>query len=86
MSTLATLGEELVREVVRALADKVQVEVLELPEQALTGVEAAGYLQVTRETLYGMAQRGEIPARKVGREWRFSKRALDEWLAGERSC
>jgi excisionase family DNA binding protein len=44
--------------------------------------KAAEYLDLPESTLYLLAQRGEIPSRKVGRQWRFSRAALDEWLKG----
>jgi excisionase family DNA binding protein len=46
----------------------------------LTLDELATYLKRGRSTLYRMAQRGELPASKIGRTWRFERRAIDEWL------
>ena len=46
----------------------------------LTAEEAAAYLRVARATLYRLAAKGQIPAVKVGRVWRFSRSLLDEWL------
>ena len=34
------------------------------------------------ETVRRMARRGDIPAFKVGRDWRFSREALRLWIAG----
>lgn len=42
---------------------------------------AAKFLMVTMYTLRALARDGKIPARKVGREWRFNRRALLDWLA-----
>lgn len=42
--------------------------------------EAAAYLRTSVETLKQEAERGEIPARKLGDSWRFSRQALDQWL------
>jgi excisionase family DNA binding protein len=28
-----------------------------------------------------LAERGELPARRIGDSWRFSRRALLDWLA-----
>jgi len=50
----------------------------------LTISEVAHLLKVAQKTVYSLAQRAEIPAFKVGGQWRFSKDALDEWIA-ERS-
>ena len=45
--------------------------------------EVAGYLRVAPATVYRLAQRGEIPAAKVGRVWRFQKEAINRWLAAQ---
>lgn len=42
--------------------------------------QAAEYLQLSRETLYKYAQASKIPAVKVGRHWRFSRKAIDAWI------
>ena len=34
-------------------------------------------------TVYRLAQRGRLPAIKVGRNWRFKKEILDDWLVRE---
>jgi excisionase family DNA binding protein len=44
--------------------------------------EAADYVRVSEKTLREMAKTGRVPCQRVGREWRFLRRALDEWLAG----
>ena len=46
----------------------------------MTVQEAADYLRVTEKTVYRLLKRGHIPATKVGRQWRFEKAAIDEWL------
>ena len=48
----------------------------------LTPAQLAELLQVDEKTVRDLARRGEIPARKVGREWRFSRRAVLDWLGG----
>ncbi len=46
------------------------------------GIEdAAAYLAVPVRTLYRLAQRGQVPASKVGRTWRFKRTILDDHLA-----
>ena len=49
-------------------------------EAILTFKEAEAYLKIPRSTLYKLLQEGRIPARKVGRHWRFVKSELDQWL------
>lgn len=43
--------------------------------------EVADYLRVAPATVYRLAQRGALPAAKVGRAWRFQKEAIDRWLS-----
>jgi excisionase family DNA binding protein len=54
----------------------------DLPE-VLNLDETAALLRVRKRVLSDMANRGEIPARKVGREWRFSRPKLHDWLGTE---
>ena len=49
----------------------------------LTLSEATGLVRVSEETFGDMVRAGRIPSRKVGRERRFSRSALDAWLDGE---
>ena len=52
----------------------------------LTTEEVLDYLQVNIRTIYRLIRRGEIPAVRVGRQWRFRKPDIDAWLAGHRSA
>ena len=49
--------------------------------QILTVKEAAEYLKINPQVMERYLRRGEVPARKVGKQWRISKLALDLWLA-----
>ena len=42
--------------------------------------EVARYLRVVPDTIYRKARRGEIPAVKMGKVWRFPKETIDKWL------
>ena len=46
----------------------------------LTPKEAADYLRLTKSALLEKTRQGLIPAAKIGREWRFSRRQLLQWL------
>lgn len=46
----------------------------------LTLDELASYIKMSRTKLYGMAQRGEIPAAKIGNQWRFDREEIDQWI------
>lgn len=43
--------------------------------------QAVEFLGVSEKTLIKLLREEHVPARKIGREWRFSKAALIEWLA-----
>ncbi len=51
--------------------------------QVMTSVEAAEYLKMHVKTVCRLAKEGKIPAKKVGSEWRFLRRVLDNWLSME---
>jgi excisionase family DNA binding protein len=42
--------------------------------------DVAAYLKLQPETIRSMARRGELPAIKIGKVWRFQKYALSEML------
>lgn len=44
--------------------------------------QVAAFLRVSDGTLYHAARDEKIPCRKVGRQWRFSRLALNLWLWG----
>ena len=45
--------------------------------------EAATLLNAHVETIRRLARRGEIPAFRVGKDWRFYKSALHRWAEGQ---
>jgi len=51
-----------------------------LDEDILTIDEVARYLRVSERTVYEWAQKGEIPAGKIGTVWRFKKSDLEKWV------
>jgi excisionase family DNA binding protein len=51
----------------------------------LTTEEVLEYLQVNLRTVYRLIKAGKIPAVRVGRQWRFRKRDIDNWLNSSRS-
>jgi excisionase family DNA binding protein len=53
---------------------------VQMPELMRTE-EAAEYLRIHPETLRKKVRAGRIGAFKVGREWRFAKAQLNDWLA-----
>ncbi len=45
--------------------------------------DAAIYLGAHIETIRRLARRGEIPAYKIGKDWRYRKKALTEWIESQ---
>ncbi len=41
---------------------------------------AARVLGVSAATIYKLARKGDIPAMRIGREWRFARKNLIEWV------
>jgi PTS system nitrogen regulatory IIA component len=51
-----------------------------IEEDILTIEEVAKYLRVSDRTVYDWAQKGEIPAGKIGTVWRFKKSEIEKWV------
>jgi len=49
-------------------------------EALLTSKEAAQILRIHPKVLERMAKRGEVPALKVGKFWRYRATVLDSWI------
>ena len=52
-----------------------------MDEEILDVEGAARVLGVSSRTVYTLARKGEIPAMRIGREWRFALKNLREWVA-----
>jgi excisionase family DNA binding protein len=50
------------------------------PSPAWTVRQVAEYLSVNERTVYRMAERGHLPAFKVGDAWRFRREDIDAWI------
>jgi excisionase family DNA binding protein len=51
-----------------------------MQEILLTTHQVARYLKVDKFTIYRLVNQRKIPAFKVGTQWRFKKKMIDEWL------
>ena len=51
-----------------------------MAHDVMTAQQAAEFLQTSRDTIIRKARAGELPAAKLGREWRFRRADLDKWL------
>ena len=47
----------------------------------LTVRDVSSYLRVHPSTIYKMLKRNQLPAFRVGSDWRFTVEAIDQWLA-----
>ena len=54
-------------------------------DDVLTIKELSAYLKIPKSTLYKLVREGKIPSQKIGRHWRFRKRAIDRWLEETRT-
>jgi excisionase family DNA binding protein len=60
-------------------------------ETLLTTKEASQVLKIHPKVLERMAKRGEVPALKVGKFWRYRATTLDAWInsrlqSGSQAC
>ena len=46
----------------------------------MTTDEVLGYLKVNSRTIYRLIKTGDLPAVRVGRQWRFRQNDVDAWL------
>jgi excisionase family DNA binding protein len=51
----------------------------------LTTEEVLAYLRITPRTIYRLIRSGELPALRIGRQWRFRQSDLDAWLERQRA-
>jgi excisionase family DNA binding protein len=45
--------------------------------------EVAKYLRLHKSTIYRMVRDSQIPASKIGNQWRFRKDIIDSWLSNK---
>ena len=49
------------------------------PSKLMTVREVCDYLRVSRATIYRLLKENQIPAFRVGSDWRFCIEAIDSW-------
>ena len=58
----------------------------DVPDREILNVdEASALLGVSVKTFTRVLHAEDVPARKIGREWKFSRRALIDWVGSGRS-
>jgi excisionase family DNA binding protein len=55
--------------------DRVEI----LKSRVLTVQEVSSYLRVHPSTIYRMLKKNQLPAFRVGSDWRFTVEAIDKW-------
>lgn len=48
--------------------------------EIMTAEETCRYLKITPRTLYRYLRNRQIPAFKLGKEWRFVRSDLEQWI------
>lgn len=51
-------------------------------KEVMTIEDVANYLRIPRSSVYKLAQKGDLPGRKVGKHWRFHRGTIADWVAG----
>jgi PTS system nitrogen regulatory IIA component len=51
-----------------------------MPEPLLTAAEVAAWLKLNVETVYDLIARHQLPAVRIGGQWRFQEDQVREWL------
>ena len=96
---LKSSKQELVSRLIAHHLDEVKRVTVDLPDDGLTVGRAAftpaanaevltlagvaELLQVAEDAVRELAEAGDLPGRRVGDEWRFSREAVLRWLAGD---
>ena len=51
-----------------------------IEDEMLTIEDLAAYLKLKPQTIYKWAQTGKIPGAKFGKEWRFRRSTIEQWI------
>jgi DNA binding domain, excisionase family len=57
-----------------------------MPEKWSGIEEVAVYLDVTKDTIRNWIKKTDIPAHKIGRQWKFKLSEIDEWVRSGKSA
>jgi len=49
------------------------------PSKVMTVREVCAYLRVSRATIYRLLKENQIPAFRLGSDWRFNLEEIDRW-------
>ncbi len=51
-----------------------------MDERWLSAEEISQYLGVSKDTLYKLIETDALPAYRIGKQWKFKKKAVDAWV------
>jgi excisionase family DNA binding protein len=57
---------------------------IQLDDQVMTLEDVAQFLKIGEQTVYNLTRDAEIPSRKIGREWRYLKSEVLEYVKNTR--
>lgn len=57
-----------------------------MTDEILTLSEVAQLLKVAGKTVYSMTQKRQLPAFKIGGQWRFERVDLDHWIEHQKTA
>ena len=55
-------------------------------EKWLSLEEISTYLGVTKDTVRNWIKKADVPAHKIGRQWKFKLAEVDEWIKSGKSA
>jgi excisionase family DNA binding protein len=58
-------------------------EWMSLSDEVMTTGELADYLRVHPSTVYKLLRRRDLPAFKVGSDWRFRRAEIERWMRAQ---
>ena len=56
-----------------------------MPEPLLTAADVAAWLKLNIETVYDLIAKDQLPAIKIGGQWRFQEARIRAWLGRRRA-
>lgn len=73
------------KEMALSIPDAPYINVIRsLTDPLWTVEDVAAYLKLQPETIRSMARRGELPAIKLGKVWRFQRNAIDAMIINQK--
>jgi len=55
------------------------------PSPIMTTAEVAQYLQLHVGTIYKLIRQGQIPAFKIGSDYRFNRETIEKWMTDQQA-